>query len=40
MELFRTHPDSKVIHTIILIIISTVIVIKDRKFFFDKSFEG
>ena len=39
MELFHTHPDSKVIHTVILIIISTVIVIKDRKFFFDKSFE-
>jgi membrane protease YdiL (CAAX protease family) len=40
MELFRTHPDSKIIHTVILIIVSTVIVIKDRKFFFDKSFEG
>ena len=39
MELFHTHPDSKVIHTVILIIVATVIVIKDRKFFFDKSFE-
>ena len=40
MELFHTHPDSKVIHTFILIIVSTVIVIKDCKFFFDKSFDG
>jgi len=40
MELFRTHPDSKIIHTIILLIVSAIIVIKNRKFFFDKSFEG
>jgi len=39
MELFCTHPDSKVIHTVILIIVATVIVIKDRRFFFDKSYE-
>jgi uncharacterized protein len=39
MELFRTHPDSKIIHTVILLIVSAVIVIKNRKFFFDKSFE-
>ena len=38
MELFRTHPDSKVIHTILLLIICTVILIKDKKFFFDKTF--
>ena len=39
MELFRTHPDSKIIHTVILLIVSVVIVIKNRKFFFDKAFE-
>jgi len=39
MEIFRTHPDSKVIHTVLLLIISTVIVIRERKFFFDKAFE-
>ncbi|MCL1928258.1 MAG: hypothetical protein FWG07_05640 [Treponema sp.] len=40
MEIFRTHPDSKIIHTILLIIFSAAIVIRDRKFFFDKSYEG
>ncbi|MCL1836756.1 MAG: hypothetical protein FWG46_04330 [Treponema sp.] len=39
MEIFRTHPDSKVIHTILLIIFSAVIVVRERKFFFDKAFE-
>jgi membrane protease YdiL (CAAX protease family) len=38
MEIFRTHPDSKVIHTVLLLIICVVIVIKNRKFFFDKAF--
>ena len=40
MELFRTHPDSKVNHTVLLLIFSIVIVIKERKFFFAKSFEN
>jgi len=40
MEIFRTHPNSKIIHTILLCIFCVVIVIKDRKYFFDKSFEG
>jgi len=39
MEIFRTHPDSKVIHTVLLLIFSVVIVIRERKFFFDKSFD-
>jgi len=36
MEIFRTHPNSKIIHTILLCIFCVVIVIKDRKYFFDK----
>ena len=36
-EIFRTHPDSKVIQTALLIIFSIVIIMRDRKFFFDKS---
>jgi hypothetical protein len=39
METFRTHPDSKVIHTILLLIFSVFIVIRERKFFFDKTFD-
>ena len=33
-EIFATHPDSKIIQTIILIILATAIVIKDRDLFF------
>ncbi|KAB2328647.1 CPBP family intramembrane metalloprotease [Cytobacillus depressus] len=33
-ELFLTHPMSKVIQTILLLILTTVIVIKNRNFFF------
>jgi membrane protease YdiL (CAAX protease family) len=40
MEIFRTHPDSKLIHTLLLCIFCVVIVIKDRKFFFDKAFDS
>jgi len=39
MEIFHTHPDSKVIHTVLLLVLSVVIVIRERKFFFDKTFE-
>ena len=39
MEMFRTHPDSKVIHTVLLLIFSAVIVIRERKFFFDKAYD-
>jgi membrane protease YdiL (CAAX protease family) len=39
MEVFRTHPDSKVIHTVLLMIFSVVIVLREKKFFFDKSFD-
>ena len=39
MEIFHTHPDSKVIHTVLLLIFSVVIVLREKKFFFDKSFD-
>lgn len=35
-EIFATHPDSKVIQTVILLIISTIVLIKDREMFFSK----
>jgi membrane protease YdiL (CAAX protease family) len=38
-EIFQTHPDSKIIQTILLIIFSVVIVLKEKKYFFNKSFE-
>jgi membrane protease YdiL (CAAX protease family) len=39
MEIFQTHPDTKIIHTILLAVFSAVIVIRERKFFFDKTFD-
>lgn len=33
-EIFATHPDSKVIQTVLLLILSVFIVIKNRRFFF------
>nr|WP_197032452.1 CPBP family glutamic-type intramembrane protease [Bacillus sp. UNC41MFS5] len=33
-EVFLTHPMSKVIQTVLLLILTTVIVIKNRSFFF------
>jgi membrane protease YdiL (CAAX protease family) len=35
-EIFATHPDSKIIQTVLLLILSSVIVIKNLGFFFDK----
>ncbi len=35
-EIFATHPDSKLIQTVLLIIFATFLVIKDKKFFFKK----
>ncbi|MCG6191135.1 CPBP family intramembrane glutamic endopeptidase [Maribellus maritimus] len=37
-ELFATHPDSKVIQTGILLIVSIVVLFKERKMFFGKEF--
>jgi len=38
-EIFHTHPDSKVIQTILLLILSAIIVYKEKSFFFSKSHE-
>ena len=35
-EIFATHPDSKIIQTILLLIIAGYLTIKDKKFFFSK----
>jgi membrane protease YdiL (CAAX protease family) len=37
-EVFQTHPDSKVIQTVLLLIVSGVILIKEKDFFFEKNF--
>ena len=37
-ELFATHPDSKVIQTGLLLILSLVLVIKERAFFFQREY--
>lgn len=34
-KLFATHPDSKVIQTGLLSVIATIIVLEDKRFFFD-----
>lgn len=39
-EIFDTHPDSKVIQTILLLILATIIVLKDRSFFFRRDVTG
>jgi uncharacterized protein len=33
-ELFNTHPDSKLIQTIILMLVAILVVIKNRELFF------
>ncbi len=35
-EIFATHPDSKIIQTILLLILAGYLIIGDRKFFFSK----
>jgi membrane protease YdiL (CAAX protease family) len=35
-EIFATHPDSKVIQTGILIVVASVIVLRDKPFFFNR----
>ncbi len=39
-EIFATHPDSKIIQTVVLLIITTVVVLNDRDFFFQKNWHG
>lgn len=38
-EIFATHPDSKIIQTILLLILSVVIIIKNPKLFFNKTID-
>jgi len=35
-EIFSTHPDSKIIQTILLLILATILIINDKRFFFEK----
>jgi len=35
-EIFATHPDTKVIQTLLLLILSVYIVLQDKEFFFSK----
>jgi len=36
-ELFAPHPDTKIIQTVILLIVATVVVLKEKKLFFSKT---
>lgn len=36
-EMLSTHPDSKVIQTVLLFILSAIVVSKNRELFFDKT---
>jgi len=36
-ELFAPHPDSKIIQTVLLCILATVVVLRGKKFFFRKA---
>ncbi len=36
-ELFQTHPDSKVIQTLLLLVLSLYLIHKERHFFFDRA---
>lgn len=37
-ELFQTHPDSKVIQTVLLLLLSIAVVIRDRGFFLRREY--
>jgi len=39
-EIFATHPDSKIIQTILLLALATTIVLNDRSFFFQRKIIG
>ena len=39
-EMFRTHPDSKVIQTVLLLLMAIVVVVKERGFFLTREFGG
>ncbi len=35
-EMFQTHPDSKVIQTVLLLLLSIIVILKDRQFFLNR----
>ena len=37
-EIFSTHPDSKIIQTVLLLILATVLVMRDKKFFLERDY--
>ena len=37
-EMFRTHPDSKVIQTVLLLVLSIVVVVREREFFLRREY--
>ena len=39
-EIFATHPDSKIIQTILLLVLTVMIVLNNRSFFFKKELTG
>ncbi|MDH3355064.1 MAG: CPBP family intramembrane metalloprotease [Chromatiales bacterium] len=39
-EIFSTHPDSKIIQTILLLVLATIIVLNNRSFFFQREVIG
>ncbi len=39
-EIFSTHPDSKIIQTILLLVLATMIVLNNRSFFFQREVIG
>ncbi len=38
-EIFATHPDSKVIQTVLLLVLSVYLILKDRDFFFKLNYQ-
>jgi len=38
-EIFATHPDSKIIQTILLLILALYLIFKEKRFFFSKDYE-
>ncbi len=39
-EIFATHPDSKIIQTVLLLALTTVIILKEKDFFFRRELAG
>lgn len=38
-EIFSTHPDSKIIQTVLLTVLAVVVVLKERDFFFKRAYQ-